>query len=189
MTAGATPFGLSQFQSFTITNTISITTTAGSPRKEGGLKFYNDRGGGFIDEGEMLVAGDNGEVAAFGANMNFFTFGAGTYTPGTTGLMTYKYFAPGVLGPVAGYEILFTDAVTGAHDSGVLSFDPTGAVDPTHPANGFNSGSTLGFLDQNQRNPFGDFATVIYGAPTVVPTPGVVALLGLGGLAAARRRR
>jgi MYXO-CTERM domain-containing protein len=186
---GATPFGVNQFQSFTISTGVSITTNPGSPRKEGGLKLNNNRGGGFIDEGEILVAGDNGEVAAFGGNMLFFTFGVGTYTPGTTGHLTYNYFAPGAVGPVAAYQIIFTDAVTGLHNSGVIGFDPAGASDPLHPANGLNTGSTLGFLDQNQRLSNGDFADVVYSNPSVVPTPGVVGLLGLGGLGVARRRR
>jgi hypothetical protein len=190
---GATPFGVSQFQDFTVTTNVSVTSPAGSPRKEGGLKFFNNRYGGFIDEGEVLVAGDNGEVAAFGSNMLFFTFGAGTYTPGMTGQLTYKYFGPNspVTGsPIAAYEVIFNDPVTGHHDSGIIGFDPTGAADPAHPGNGFNTGSTLGWLDQNQRNPtINDFADVIYSNATIVPTPGAIALLGLSGLCGLRRRR
>ncbi len=191
---GATPFGVSQFQSFTLTSTITINAGAANPRKEGGMVFYNNRGNGFIDEGRLLVTSDNGEVAMFGANMNFFGFGAGTYTPGTTASMSYQYFAPGTAGTpnagIAAYRVLFLDAVTGLHDSGMVSFDPVGAIDPNAPANGFNTGSQLGFLAQNQRSVFiADSSDMIYGAPTIIPAPAGLALLGLAGLGAARRRR
>jgi MYXO-CTERM domain-containing protein len=188
---GATPFGMDQHQNFTVNVDVRMTGAAGDgSRKEGGLKFFNNRGGGFIDEGEIMVASENGEVAAFGANLSFFTFGAGTYTPGQLAHLTFNYFGPGVNSFYASYQIIFTDPVTGVHNSGILDFDHGGAVDPTNPANGFNSGSTLGFLDQNQRNPtINDFGDAFYGNPTVVPTPGAAALLGLGGLLASRRRR
>jgi uncharacterized protein (TIGR03382 family) len=187
---GVTPFGLNQIQSFTINSDVRITSPAGSPRKEGGLKFYNDRGGGFIDEGEILVAGDNGEVAGFGANLSFFTFGAGTYTPGSTAHMQFQYFAPGTNSFFASYRVIFTDPVTGVHDTGVLDFDHNGALDPTNPANGFNNGSKLGWLDQNQRSPvINDFADVVYGNASIIPAPGAAALIGLAGLLAGRRRR
>jgi MYXO-CTERM domain-containing protein len=186
---GATPFGLNNHQSFTVNTDITITTPAGGPRKEGGLKFYNDRGNGFIDEGEVLVASENGEVAVFGAAMNFTGFGVGAYTPGTTAHLSFQYIAPGINSFYAAYRVVFTDAVTGVHDSGIVDFDHGAAVDPNAPANGFNSGSKLGFLDQNQRNPFGDSVDVIYGNPSVVPTPGALALLGLAGFSFSRRRR
>jgi hypothetical protein len=189
---GATPFGLNQNQSFVINTDITETTPASSgARKEGGIKFYNNRGGGFIDEGEVMVASDNGEVAVFGANQSFLTFGAGTYTIGTTAHISYNYIAPGVNSAYAAYRLIFTDAVTGVHDSGIIDFDHGGATDPTNPANGFNTGSQLGFLDQNQRNPtIADSIDVIYSNPHItVPTPGVLALLGLGGLTVSRRRR
>jgi hypothetical protein len=192
---GATPFGMNQHQSFTINFDITEHSAAGGARKEGGLKFYNDRGGGFIDEGEVMVASDNGEVAVFGSAMNIGAFsghgfGPGCYTLGTTAHVTFNYFSPGTLSFYAAYQLIFTDAVTGVHDSGILDFDHTAATDPTNPANGFNSGSTLGFLDQNQRNPtIADFADIVYGNPQIVPAPAGVALLGLAGLAASRRRR
>jgi len=190
---GATAFGVSNFQSFSITSTVSVTAPAGGPRKEAGIVFYNDRGNGWIDEGRLLVAGENGEVAMFGANMNFFSFGAGTYTPGTTATMTYNYFAPGTAGTpnagVAAYSVTFVDAVNGVFNSGMISFDLGGAVGP-NSANGFNSGSTLGFIAQNQRNPFiADSSDIVYGNVSVVPSPASAALLGLAGLVARRRRR
>jgi len=187
---GLTPFGLNQHQSFTVNSDVRISDPAGSPRKEGGLKFYNDRGGGFIDEGEILVAGDNGEVAGFGANLSFFTFGAGTYTVGQTAHMQFQYFGPGVNSFYASYRVIFTDPVTGVHDTGLRDFDHNGAIDPTNPANGFNNGSKLGWLDQNQRSPvINDFADVVYSNSSVVPAPGAAAILGLAGLFAGRRRR
>jgi len=187
---GVTPFGLDQHQSFSVSTDVRLSSPAGSPRKEGGLKFYNDRGGGFIDEGEILVAGDNGEVAGFGANLSFFSFGPGAYTPGQTARMTFNYFGPGVNSFYASYQVIFTDPVTGVHDTGIRDFDHAGAVDPTNPANGFNNGSKLGWLDQNQRSPvINDFVDAVYGNVSVIPAPGAAALIGLAGLVSRRRRR
>jgi hypothetical protein len=182
---GVSPFGVSNQQSFIINTTVSISAPAsnGNPRKEAGLVFYNDHGGGFIDEGRVLVASDNGEVAVFGAAMNFTGFGTNVYTLGTTAQIHFEYWGPGSQGPTAEYRLLFTDAVTGPHDSGLVTFD-------TNSANGFLSGSTLGFVDQNQRNPtVVDDINVIYGNVSVIPAPGAAALLGLAGLVAIRRRR
>jgi len=189
---GASPFGVSQLQSFTVSSTVRIDAASTNPRKEAGMVFHNDRGNGWIDEGRLLVTSDNGEVAMFGANMNFFGFGTGIYTAGTTATMIYNYYAPGTPGTpnpgIAAYSVTFIDAVTGVHNSGMVSFDPAGAVGP-NAANGFNTGSTLGFVAQNQRNPFlADVSDITYGNVSVVPTPASIALLGLAGLAARRRR-
>lgn len=184
---GATSFGMNQHQSFTLNTDIRISSLVAGTRKEGGVKFFNDRGDGWIDEGEAMVASD-GQVAMFGSGMTYFDFG-NVYTAGTTGHLSYQYFQPGELSYLAAFRVIFTDAATGVHDSGVINWAIGDATDATHPANGFNNGSKLGFLDQNQRSPFGDDADVVYGNVSVVPTPGAFALLGLAGLTATRRRR
>jgi len=189
---GLTPLSLSNGQSFSISTTITINANA-SPRKEAGIIFFNDRGNGFIDEGRLNVTSD-GEVAVFGAAHTFAGngegLGNGIYTVGTTAQMTYNYFAPGVNGPIASFSVTFIDAVTGVHNTGIRSFDPAAAIDPNAPANGLNSGSQIGFVIQNQRNPqIADTSDVIFGGVTIVPAPGAAALLGLAGLATLRRRR
>jgi MYXO-CTERM domain-containing protein len=182
---GVSAFSMSNQQSFTVDTNVQITAPAsnGQPRKEGGLVFYNNHGGGNLDEGRVLVASDNGEVAVFGGAMNFTGFGPGIYTLGTTAHIHFEYWAPGTQSATAEYRLLFTDANTGPHDSGLVTFD-------TNSANGFLSGSMMGFVDQNQRNPgVVDDINVIYSNPSVVPAPGAAALLGLAGLFAGRRRR
>lgn len=188
---GLTPLPISNGQSFEISTTLTINANV-SPRKEAGIIIFNDRGGGFIDEGRVNVTSD-GEVAVFGANMLFSGngegLGNGVYTVGTTAQMTYRYFAPGTIGPIAAYQVIFIDAVTGVHDTGIRGFDPNGAIGP-NAANGINTGSNIGFVVQSQRNPLiADTADVIFGNVSVVPAPGAAALLGLGGLVALRRRR
>lgn len=180
---GASPLPLTRSQSFTVSTTVTIQAPAEFPRKEGGIIMYNDRGGGFLDEGRVLVASD-GEVAVFGANQSFTGFG-NIYTLGTTASLTYEYFAPGTNGPLAQYRVTFIDAVTGFHSSGLKDFDP-GSPD----ANGLNNGSVFGFVAQNQRNPLiNDHSVITYGHVSVIPTPSVLALLGMAGLASIRRRR
>lgn len=182
---GATNFGTSQFQSFTLSFNVNLSAAAGAPRKEAGVQINQPRPGlGYTDEGQILIASD-GEVAVFGATMPFTGFGATAYTLGTTANVVFNYFAPGVMDPTKGaYQLIFTDAITGIHDSGikVWGVEPDGIVGMTN--------ASMGLKLQNQRNPFADdFGDVIYSNITIVPAPAGLALLGLAGLAAARRRR
>jgi hypothetical protein len=176
-------------QSFSITTSVNIAPTAGvDRRKEGALYIRNPRPAlGYTDEGEVLVAGDNGEVAVFGGVMPFHSFGAFCYTPGTTASLKFTYFAPGTADPVKGaYRLEFTDAVTGYHDSGMKYWgtEPDGC-------GGFNNGTELGLFAQDPRASTvqNDITTFTYGITNLVPAPGSLALLGLGGLVAGRRRR
>lgn len=198
--AGATRFGLHGGgegasyggQSFSLTTTVNISPTAGiDRRKEGAIMIRNPRPNHspyYVDEGEVLVAGDNGEVAVFGGVMPFHSFGAFCYTPGTTATMTFSYFAPGTANPTLGaYRLEFTDAVTGYHDSGLKLWgasEPDGCV-------GFNNGTQIGLFAQDPRASTvqNDITTFTYGITNLVPAPGSLALLGLGGLIAGRRRR
>jgi hypothetical protein len=182
---GATNFGTSQFQSWSMSFNVNLNAAAGSPRKEAGIQFNQPRPGlGYTDEGQLLIASD-GEVAVFGATMPFTGFGPTAYTLGTTAQVTFSYFAPGIHDPTKGaYQLIFVDAVTGLHDSGIKIWgtEPDGIV-------GFNNAS-LGFKLQNQRNPFtNDFGDALYSNVSIVPSPAGLALLGLAGLGAARRRR
>lgn len=188
---GATRYGHAEAQSFDLSFTVNIGAPAAAPRKEAGIEVRNPRPAlGYVDEGQLLIASD-GEVAVFGGVMPFYSsnvFGGGPwYTVNTTAQVTLRYFAPGVADPTLGaYQILFTDAVTGFHDSGLRLW---GAGEPDG-TKGFNGGTEFGFKAQNQRNPFiNEFGDTQYGGVNIVPAPGALALLGLGGLAVTRRRR
>lgn len=188
---GATRYGHAAIQSFDISFTVSINAPAAAPRKEAGIEVRNPRPAlGYVDEGQLLIASD-GEVAVFGGVMPFYSsnvFGGGPwYTVNTTAQVTFRYFAPGVADPIlGGYQILFNDAMTGMHDSGIRLW---GAMEPDG-TRGFNGGTEFGLKAQNQRNPFiNEFGDTRYGGVQIVPTPGAMALLGLAGLAATRRRR
>lgn len=183
---GASRFQALNQQSFSITFDVNLTAPGAAPRKEAGIEIRNPRPNNnppFTDEGQVLIASD-GEVAVFGAAMPFHTFGS-IYTLGTTAQVSFIYYAPGAVGAMAAYQLLFNDAVTGPHDSGIKVWG--NEADGT---NGFNTNTEIGFKIQNQRNPtIADESHVLYSGVTIVPTPGALALLGLGGLAAGRRRR
>ncbi len=189
---GASAFEMFVGQSWTIEFDIRISAPGLLPRKEGGLQLNNPRfGGAWIDEGRVLVAtndwgnpGGPGEVAVFGGAMPFHSFG-GVYTTGTTAHLSFSYIAPGVLGPEGAYRLIFTDAVTGVHDSGnkIWGVEPDGTV-------GFNNGSKAAMVAQNTRNPIiADSSDIEYSNIHVIPAPGAALMLGLAGLAAGRRRR
>lgn len=180
---GATQLGMTGGQSWTLDFDVKITAPAGQPRKEGALQIENPRTG-FVDEGHILVASD-GEVAVFGGAMPFTGFG-NSYTLGQTAHVTFKYFAPGVQDPTLGaYQLIFSDPVLGVKDSGIKIWgvETDGTV-------GFNNGTKLAFVAQNQRNPIiNDESDFVYSNIQVIPAPGAMTLLGLGGLVAGRRRR
>ena len=184
---GATAMGLHASQSWVLDLDIKISAPNGAPRKEGAIQIENPRPGlGYTDEGRILVASD-GEVAVFGGVMPFTGFGNNVYTRNTTAHLRFEFYAPGAVDAVlGGYRLIFTDAVTGVHDSGIKLW---GASEPDGTT-GFNEGTRLGLVVQNQRNPFiNDESDFMFSNVTVVPAPGTIGLMGLIGLAASRRRR
>ncbi|HEX2839088.1 MAG TPA: hypothetical protein VHN77_13280 [Phycisphaerales bacterium] len=175
-------------QSFTMEFNVNMTVGSLAPRKEAGVEIWMPRGlhdaPSYNDEGQILIASD-GEVAVFGGTMPFTGFGPAAYTAGTTAHVSFRYFAPGIHDPNKGaYQLVFTDAVTGVHDSGIkiwgAEFDGIAGM----------RGAYLGLKDQNQRNPFiADSANVLYSNISIVPAPAALGLIGLAGLAGTRRRR
>jgi len=183
---GTSAMGLHSSQSWKIDLDIKISAPNGAPRKEGAIQIDNPRPGlGYTDEGRILVASD-GEVAVFGGVMPFTGFG-NVYTRNTTAHISFEFYAPGTVDAVLGaYRLIFTDAVTGVHDSGIKLW---GASEPDG-TKGFNEDTRLALVVQNQRNPFiSDESDFMFSNITLVPAPGSLALMGFMGLAASRRRR
>lgn len=183
---GATAHQGNLNQSYVIEFDIKIDVPATAPRREGGMQINNPRPSlGYTDEGQVMVASD-GEVAVFGGVMPFTGLG-NVYTAGTTAHLSFQYFAPGAADPVLGaYLLTFTDAVTGVHSSGMKFWSPT----EPDGLFGINHGANFGLKAQNQRNPFvNDYSDITYSNIAIVPAPGALALVGLGGLIAGRRRR
>jgi len=183
---GASKYGFQNNESFEICFNINVSGGNTSRRKESGLFFQNPRPVGtptFFDEGAVLVASD-GEVAVFGAAQPFLTFG-NVYSAGTTALLRLIYTAPGTLNAKATYRLIFTDTITGLHDSGHRLWGDEG--DGT---NGYNDGTLIHMFIQSQRDAtINDSGNVVYSNIKLIPTPGAVALLGLGAVAGLRRRR
>lgn len=183
---GASHFTATKNQSWTMNFDVLVDVAAPGVRREAGLRVENNRPNlGYTDEGLLLIASD-GEVAVFGGVMPFTGLG-NVYTAGTTAQVSFQYFAPGVADPVVGaYRLIFTDAVTGVHDSGIKLWnagEPDGLF-------GFNDGAKFAFVAQNQYIPvINDFSRIRYNNVSIVPAPGALALMGLGGLIAGRRRR
>jgi len=206
---GASRYRANASQSFSLDFDITINAPAGAPRKEAGVFIRNPRTNNnpfYVDEGEVMVASD-GEVALFGAAMPFFSF-HNVYTLGSTDHVSFRFFAPGTVHPTLGaYQMVITDPVTGINDSAspinqALAQSEVGGTAQFTPGGlrlwdvqgdgleGFNNDAEFGFLMQAQRNPLiSDSYSVLYNGLHVVPAPGAMALLGLAGLAAGRRRR
>lgn len=183
---GATAYNFMNNESFEICFNINVSGGNTSRRKESGLTIRNPRplnNPPFVDDGQIMVASD-GEVAAFGAAQPFIGLG-NIYTAGTTGLFRLIYTSPGTLNAKATYRLIFTDAVTGLHDSGHRLWG--NEADGT---NGYNDGTNIFMFIQSQRDAtINDSGNVVYSNMKFIPTPGAVALLGLGAVAGLRRRR
>lgn len=194
---GATRLSLSKNESFKISYKMKLNSNIdndGSGQQwpqqpEGGLFFGNDRGGGWIDEGGIFVVG-SGTVFVGGAGQKFSLIGEhnnGTdaFKKGDVLSMSYTYYAPGVMNTLAAYIVQFDNLTTGFSKTVINTFD----ADP----NGFNDGSWVGFRWQHTRNPLlgsdGTVNDIEYYDVAIVPSTSTAALLGLGGLVAARRRR
>lgn len=181
---GASRISTNRGQTWTLAFDYRMSAPQISPRKEGGVQINQNRPVlGYLDEGQILIASD-GEVAVFGGTLPFTGFGT-AYTLGQTAHLEFTYYAPGVQDPTKGaYRLTFNDPVLGFKDSGIKVWgnEPDGITGLTE--------AQIGLKDQNQRFPFiADSVDCEYSNISVVPAPASVALLGLGGLLAARRRR
>jgi hypothetical protein len=129
----------------------------------------------------------SGEIAAFGSVMPFHSFGAGVYNVGDE-VMLRMVHRPGdgeFSGVPSTMEYLYNNLTTGTGwvSSGEVEFtNLEGGIVSAFP---FNVG--MGAQINNPDPTLGNVDIEFYNA--MIPAPASLAVLGLGGLAAARRRR
>lgn len=205
---GATPYQLqSPSESFSISvcfrTTTNHVTGIGSPiNSETGFWIHNPRvneqGQSFTDEGGVWLI-TNGTSFSGGAGQDFFLFGEGGFNnPGSPPIygngelveMTYTYYGPGHFNPGEGakFEATVNNITRGVSvSSGLKNFN----FIPGSGETGLNPGATFGFRIQNQVQASidTDTTTEIFNISVGIPAPSSVALLGLAGLVAGRRRR
>jgi hypothetical protein len=135
------------------------------------------------------VLTSNGEIAAFGSVLPFFSFGSGLYTVGDE-VMLRMVHSPGdgegSGGAASTMEYLYNNMTTG---SGWVS---SGLVNFTTGEGGIPSGFDFFAGAGAQINAPGSGAVVdisFRNLTAVVPAPGALGVLSLAGLAATRRRR
>lgn len=156
-------------QRFEIMTTAYLDCGSTAPRKEAGFRYNTPT----LGEGLFIITSD-GEVAAFGANLPFYSFGKSAYAIDTEVRMGLIYT------PGAGADTI--EYIFGDQTSGPLNF-----------ASDFPSlinDSTIGLYAQNspdKGNPE-DYSVVRYTDTTIVPEPATMGLLLLAGVALSRRR-
>lgn len=203
---GASPYQLQLGESFRISacfviNTNHPTGISAPINSETGIWIHNPRvneaGVPFIDEGGVWAI-TNGTSFSGGAGQGFFLYGEGGFNnPANPPIIftgdlieqTYEYLAPNhpAAGGVAQYRATVTNVTRGiSRTSPWLGF---GSI-PGSGENGLNAGTTFGFRFQNQVFPIQDTitSTDIFNV-SIIPAPSAAALMGLGLLAAGRRRR
>jgi hypothetical protein len=129
----------------------------------------------------------NGEIAAFGSVLPFHSFGAGVYNVGDE-VMLRMIHRPGdsEFGVVKStMEYLYNNMTTGSGwvSSGEKDFTTTEGGIPSFFDMFFGAGAQINFPDAVDGNVDIEMSMIS------IPAPGAAALLALGGLAAARRRR
>lgn len=198
--AGATPYQLQAGESFRISacfrTTTNHTTGVGAPvNSETGIWIHaprvSDTGQPYIDEGGVWLI-TNGTAFSGGITQDFHLYGEGgfnnpaappIYIAGDMVQVEYIYHAPGDLGPGSG----------AAYEASVYNitqniFAQSGVRHVNAP---LTVGTTIGFRFQDAIQPaiMTDTTHEICNIAIGIPAPSGLALLGLGGLIAGRRRR
>jgi hypothetical protein len=137
----------------------------------------------------------NGEIAAFGGRLPFYSFTANhgiTYTTGDTVTLGIRYKPNGLSMASPGQIQYYVTLNSVDYTSGPIAFsEGNPAEDPPHGVWGILQPAEVGGVFQPQidvGNP-ANGATAVWDNVTFVPEPATITLLVLGGLAIARRRR
>ncbi len=211
---GATTYKFTGTENFSISARVEMKTRGQSwavgagNNAEAGMFGINDQGGGWLAENTILGVADGTSFAndtfTGGGPDGFQLFGQGngTGTPLVTDVLngdgtrsggldiTFIYQAPAdLLSPPSTTNQSFTRVIVRDINSGVTKDTLWRALgDNLWAIDGFFE---LGFVIQNGKQQDiidSSFETTVSNLK-VIPAPGAMALLGLGGLVAARRRR
>ncbi len=133
------------------------------------------------------VLSTTGEVAAFGSVLPFHSFGAGVYNIGSD-IQLRMIHRPGAgdfSGTNSTMEYFYNNLTTGTGwvSSGEIAFTTLEGGIPSSFDAFVGAGAQISQPDAKDGNVSIDFNNII------IPAPGAAAILGLGGLAATRRRR
>ncbi len=168
---------------FDMQMTMQINEASSVDNVEAGFQFD------LFGFGLFGVLAGSGEVAAFGSVLPFHSFGAGVYNVGDE-IMLRMVHTPGAgefSGTNSTMEYMYNNLTTG---SGWVS---SGAIDFTTLEGGipdaFSAFAGVG-AQINNPDPVDGAVSIDFSNITAsIPSPGALALLGLAGVGAARRRR
>jgi len=181
---GATAYIHSIDDSFLFTTRLTLTDGFNAPRKEAGIRINSPITGDVL----LIVNSDAGEIVTFGGP-TFRLFGnnggGNGYTPGTSILLGIREIGGGDgVGGVANTLEIFIDRGAGIETTGPIAWNNL---------EGGPINFQVGVYAQGGANAGGDFVNALFTDTTytVIPEPGIFALVGMGllGLLAIRRRK
>lgn len=183
---GSTPASFANADAFSFFSDVTITGTAVSEAGLSVAPWWSPDADGRL----QIRADAGGEIAAFGGRLPFYSFTASqslTYTLGDTVRMGVVY-RPNSLSEAdpATIEYIVTMAGTD-YSSGVLLFDQGNPLEGYGEWGMLNSTQVGGFFQP--RVGAVAWEQVTFGDMVYVPEPATMALLGLGSLFLARRRK